>query len=428
MNAAIGRFIGLIIVTGFALAVVIMVTAGGRSRDAGKADDNPSEAPRTPVSVMQAELESIEITDSFSGMIEPMERFSLGFEIAGRVIEFGAAGNGAGKKKPLDEGDRVTAGQMLARLDDRALRSRLDEVRSGLDEAKARITDAKARLEQAQLNLNRARQLKRRGIGAITETEYQDYVTQLAVAGAQVDVCRAQAANAVARVQTAGENLKDATLASPVDGVISKRHVNVGESVNPQQAVMEIIQVDEVLLVVGVPEAYVGEIRPGQTVHVELLARDRFRKDRPKTDGRVRRVAEAADQTTGLFDVEVLLPNTKGKWRPGLIALAHIVLDRVRGFRIPLGCAVFRGGKTFLFAVDDRLRARRIELADWIEQDSDLVLLELPPQQRRVVTRGHHRLVDGREVRLVKLRQHKAGGTDTEPPLRSPAAVVRSKP
>ena len=45
MNATIGRFLGLIIVTGFALAVVIMVTAGGRSRDAGKADDNPSEGP-----------------------------------------------------------------------------------------------------------------------------------------------------------------------------------------------------------------------------------------------------------------------------------------------------------------------------------------------------------------------------------------------
>jgi len=408
MNNQTGRIIGLVIVTVFALGAAFTAMTGSW----GEADDREKESstvaiPPTPVTVMEACSESIEITDRFSGMIRPMERFSLGFEIAGRVVALGVNAEG----KPLDDGDRVTAGQMLARLDDRTLRARIEECDAMLGEARAQVEGALARLEQAQSDLNRSEDLKLAGDRMITKAQYQDDVTKVAVAESDVAVAKATFAKAQSLRPTATKNLEDATLVSSVDGVIARRHINVGESVSPHQAIMEIIQVEQVLLVVGVPEAYVSEIEIGQRAHVELLARDRFRRERPRGEGRVYRVAEAADQTTGLFEVEISLPNSDGTWRPGLIALAHIVLKEVEGFRIPMTSVVVRSDQSFLFTVGQATedgkqgKARRLLLENWIEQDTDLILTDLSPQDRSIVTRGQHRLVDGRDVILVKLEE-----------------------
>ena len=406
MGAKIGRIVGLLVVTGFALAVAIAVTAGGWGREAIRAGDRSSVAiPDTPVSAKRIELEPIEITDSYSGMIRPLERFSLGFEVAGRVIALGKND----KDEPLDEGDHVTAGQVLAKLDDRVLLARRDE-------AKARLKDATPRLEQAQSDLKRADELKRRSPRAITEAKYQGYVTQLAVAEAQLEMAKAQFA-------MAEKNLEDATLTSPVDGVISKRLINVGESANPHQTVMVILQVDRVLLIAGVPEAYVGEIQVGQPVHVELLAPNRFRQRRPELSGRVYRVAEAADDTTGLFEVEIALPNPDGTLKPGLIGVAHIVVDRIQGFRVPMTCAVFRDGETYLFTVGADGKAHRLDLDHWIEQGSHLILSELTPESRTVVVRGQHRLVEGRKVCEVQLPGDATVKLDPDVSVRTPAAA-----
>lgn len=405
MRDRMGRIVGLVIVTVFALGAAFTAMTGSW----GEADDREQAQatvaiPPTPVTVMEARSELIEITDRFSGMIRPMERFSLGFEIAGRLVALGVNAEG----KPLDEGDRVTAGQVLARLDDRTLRARVNECDAILGEARAQVEGALARLEQAQSDFSRSEDLRRAGDRMITQAQYQADVTKVAVTKADVAIARATFAKAESLRPTAMKNLEDATLVTSVDGVISRRHVNVGESVGPHQAIMEIIQVEEVLLVVGVPEAYVSEIEIGQHAHVELLARDRFRRERPRGEGRVYRVAEAADRTTGLFEVEIKLPNSNGTWRPGLIALAHIVLKEIEGFRIPITSVVVRDGQTFLFTVGQatedgkRGKARRLPLEDWIEQDTDLILSELSPQDRTIVTRGQHRLVDGRDVLLVR--------------------------
>ena len=410
MGAKIGRIVGLLVVTGFALAVAIAVTAGGWGREAIRAGDRSSVAiPDTPVSAKRIELEPIEITDSYSGMIRPLERFSLGFEVAGRVIALGKND----KDEPLDEGDRVSAGQVLAKLDDRVLLARRDE-------AKARLKDATPRLEQAQSDLKRADELKRRSPRAITEAKYQGYVTQLAVAEAQLEMAKAQFA-------MAEKNLEDATLISPVEGVISKRMVNVGESVNPQQAVMEVLQVHDVLLVIGVPEAYVGQIEVGQPARVKLLARNRFRQDRPEYTGEVYRVAEAADDTTSLFEVEIILSNPQGELKPGLIASARITVDRIEGFRVPFSSAVFRDNQTLLFTVDEQDKARRFKVEHWLEQDGHLIVPKPLPEHHTVVVRGQHRLVDGQAVQRVELGGDTAAAPRAEVPVRASSRTA-SKP
>ena len=106
-------------------------------------------------------------------MIRPLERFTLGFEVAGRVDELGEVeapgGPDASTPRPLDDGDRVTAGQGLARLDNRAHLARIEEVRARHTENQANLTAASARREQAHDDKKRADDLRSRGGTAITD-------------------------------------------------------------------------------------------------------------------------------------------------------------------------------------------------------------------------------------------------------------------
>ncbi len=367
MKKETGNLIGLIVIT--IGAGVIMVTTGLGVGWIGPGASRKSQeraVPPTPVAVVKADRQHIEITDSYAGMLRPFERYSLGFEIAGRIEAFGTNADG----KSLDDGDYVTAGQEIARLDQRLLNVQMRE--------------AKARLEQAQSDMNRANELKGRVVGAMTEAEYQKNVTNL------------QLSEAAEQMVT--ERLRDSLIKAPVAGVISKRMANVGETVNAHQKIFEIVEVDRMLLIVGVPESRVGEIKVGQPVHVEFLAKDKFGQKPAPMDGTVYLVGQTADDRTGLFEIEVIVPNPDRRLRPGLVAMSRIVIDTLEGFRLPIVSAVFRDGKMLLFTIDKEQKAHSVELDKWITQGPDLILPDLPPENHTVVVRGQHRLIEGREV------------------------------
>ena len=184
--------------------------------------------PRTLVKAVRVEPAMRDIVIRYSGKIEPWETYSLGFEIGGRVAALGKNDRGG----ELDDGDRVQAGQELARLDDRVLR--------------ARYAEATANFELASSDLQRSRRVREVSPSAITEAEYQDDVTR-----------RAQSA---AAQQVAEKNLEDSVLTSPVTGTIAERMIEAGESVNPHETVFEIVENDRLRLIVNVPEARVREL------------------------------------------------------------------------------------------------------------------------------------------------------------------------
>lgn len=374
MKFKTGDYVGVSIVTVGALVLMFTIGAGSGSWSFGTSNavaTGERPIPKVPVSVVEAAPEPVEIMLRYAGMIRPLERYSLAFEIGGRVeaLALNPQGN------PLNIGDRVEAGQVVAQLDSRLLRARLKR--------------AKAVLEKAQADLARTEDLRSRSPGTVTEAQYIDHVTMLVEAEAEVE--------------SAEKSLDDAILRSPVSGVVSQRLIKVGESVNMHQPVLEVLEVDELVLVAGVPESRIQEINVGQKAHIELLARDLYGRPRPPIDGYVYRVAEAADQQTGLFEVEVRLPNDDGSLKPGLIARANIVVREIVGFRLPASAAVFRDHELFLFTVGPDGRAHRYTLHTALEQGSELILTELPESYRTVVVRGQHRLVEGREVEILEL-------------------------
>lgn len=412
-----GRIVGLVLVTIFALFVMLASSSkwfslGGNKGGNGSSEITPAEAPAT-VAVQALNCEVINIVRTYTGTVHPFEKYTLAFEIAGRVESLGAP-----DRLPLDEGDRVERGETLAILD-----------RTLLVAQKAM---AASRLEEAQANLHRSRELQNRQPGVVSETEIQRLVTAVTVTEAE---------NAIAE-----KNLEDATLVSPCKGVISRRLVNVGESISMHEPVFEIVDVDKVLLIVGVPQSQVQEIderrrtieqnanssslraTPQDEEDLRMIAQVEWIRlnpylDQPHpTEGNVYRIAATAD-SDGLFKVEILLPNENHLLRPGQIGRAMIVIDRLNGYRLPLTAAIHRDNQAYLFTVDSseesletpvtmvddaiEYRARRIPISRWIEQGSDIVIpadvIDGIPGFHVAVVRGQHRLVHGSPVHVVPI-------------------------
>jgi membrane fusion protein (multidrug efflux system) len=403
-----GRFTFLVLLTVAACGVMWWSARKTDEADAiaAAADIAPpaiAAQPRTLVQALVVEPAVHDVVVRYSGKIQAWETYSLGFEVSGRVAKLGE--NAAGE--PLDDGDRVEKGQLLARLDDRIFR--------------ARLAESVANFEMAASDVERGRRAR----DAITEAEFQTFVTTRA---------QAQAAQEIAE-----KNLDDSVLTSPVTGTIARRMVEAGESVAAHEVIFELVENERLRLVVNIPEARVRELETRRRqvaeaksssstsgdpesgvfrAYVQLEGRDLYGKEWPAIEAEVYRVAERADPATGLFELEIAIDNSAGMLRPGMVATAGIVTDRVLAYSAPEAAVLFRQGQTYLYTIDNEpseipvmfwevgetqvQRARRVDLRRWIDQGETILLPVDAVDLASVVVRGQERLRDGQLVRLVE--------------------------
>jgi len=413
----VGRYallIGVTIAAGIGMLLLSMKSIGQRTASIA-VSTQPAPA---IVAVERVEAEEIEIYDVYSGLIEPRETFELAFEIGGRLESIGDEASGY----DLDVGDRVRAGQVLARLDTVVLQ--------------ARQREAEARVKLAESNFKRARQLRERNDSAISAEEYERRVNELAIAKASLDIAR--------------KSLDDAVLKAPASGVISQRYELPGETVNPHETIFEMVQVDRVVLALHVPETRVRELQrrlrevqqyrrdyPAADsdcrdcrlkAYVEMVGRNRFGEPWPALVGEVHEIGETA-AASGLFRVEVLLDNEKGTIRPGNVARARVVTTILdRAYRVPASSILFREGSAFLLATRETnagesrdsqpKRARLVKLENWVRQGEHIVLPDLPDGVNEIVVRGQRRLVDGQPLEIVQGDGLPTGAFTKSPELR----------
>ena len=130
-RAALGRFAGLVLVSIFAIAVMIAF-AGGNQSEQEQGDEISSldllKAP-APVFVRELREERLDVIHTYSGMVRPKDRFSIGFEVAGRVEWIKHRDDApADSHELIDIGYRVKKDEVLARLDENILQARKREV------------------------------------------------------------------------------------------------------------------------------------------------------------------------------------------------------------------------------------------------------------------------------------------------------------
>lgn len=282
------------------VAAVAALGAGSIACKDVKGETRP--APR-PVKVLDARAPDVSNTARYAVSIQPYEQIALSFKGSGYVDNVLRRKGADGRSRPLQAGDYVTAGTVVARV-------RQDDYRERVSQANFSIQELE--VAQAKLRTDLDRALFLFGAGALTKPERD--ATQAAY-----DQGTARIAGARTQLNVAANALQDASLVAPVSGVILERKVEAGALVNIGSVGFMLGDVSAVKAIFGVPDSVVHRIAPGQklTVTTEAFHGVQFA-------GTVTTVAPSADSQTRVFDIEVTIPNRDGRLRPGMIGTVEV--------------------------------------------------------------------------------------------------------
>jgi len=329
-------------------------------------------------------------TYEYAGEIRARVESRLGFRVGGKMVE-----------RPVNVGDTVRAGQVLARLDPR-------DLRLGEDVARAAVASAAVNLQQAEADFRRYRDLKDQGFISGAELERRE--TALKVAQAQVAQARAQSG-----VQ--GNQATYAALTADAAGVITGVDVEPGMVVAAGAPVLRLAHDGPRDVVFSVPEDKVALVQALAARHGPVRVK-LWSSSGGEVAATVREISAAADPVTRTFLVKADLGDASTAPRLGQTATVAIAAPRLAGVaRIPLSALREHQGASAVWVVDPAsmtVVARPVQVGGG-DGNEAIVLAGLAPGDR-VVTAGVHVLSAGQKVRLY---------ADPEAPLAAAPAPVR---
>ncbi|WP_431024655.1 efflux RND transporter periplasmic adaptor subunit [Halomonas sp. H5] len=216
-------------------------------------------------------------------------------------VELGASGEGLLEAVLVDRGDRVTQGQVVARLtaDLEAVTLRIAETRAA---NRAAIESGRSRVAYFGAQRRRSAQLRERQLVAAEGLERSR--TEEALANAELRLAELEYELAQLERERADILLAQRQVTSPFDGVVLVRHMHPGEYVNEQSVLMTLVAMDRLHVEAFLPLTHFPGIRPGMTLMVET---------RPPFAGRheaeVETVDRVFDAASGTFGVRLVLDN-----------------------------------------------------------------------------------------------------------------------
>lgn len=168
------------------------------------------------------------------------------------------------------EGDTVSAGQVLVRLDDSQVGARVTQARAAVTALEAQVRAAASREQQARRDVERFRGLGAAGTVSVYELEQAELAWS--VARDQWRQAQAQVGNARAALAEAESVLADLTIRAPIAGTVTARMANLGEVVGAGTPLLTVVDLDRLYLKVYVPEIEIGRLRLGLPARVHIDA------------------------------------------------------------------------------------------------------------------------------------------------------------
>jgi RND family efflux transporter MFP subunit len=309
-----------------------------------------------------------------SGTLRARREAVLRAEVGGAVLEVRA-----------EAGQRVGPGEVLARIDDAALRDTLLAARSG-------VTAARNGLQVAEANAQRARTLAEAGALAAQQAEQAE---------AALEGARAQVADAQARLALAGQQVGKTRVRAPFAGVVARRQVSAGDIVAPGGELFTVIDPTRLQLEASIPAARLGEVRPGAPVEFDVTG---FEGQR--FEGTIERISPAVDAATGQVRVYVDVANEGGRLISGLYAQGRVASASSTGLAAPLAAVdVASAPPTVMRVSNGKVEKVAVKLGVRDEREGVVALTE-GVERGDVLVLGSARatLAEGAPVRLAEER------------------------
>ena len=338
------KYIKLSIIT---LAVAAMMTACGSKDTSTATTGQPAEKAAPVVSVITAQAEDVDVTNTFTSNIEPYATNNIVSQTAGRIVSIN-----------VEVGDKVHKGQLLAKMDD--------------------VNLSKTRLQYVNDSTELGRLTELYKIGAISQAEYDMAKLSLNV------------------TKKTYENLAENTyLRSPINGMVTARNYDKGDMYSMAQPIFVVEQILPVKMLVNISESLFTQVHKGMEfdIVVDAYPNEVFK-------GTVNLLYPTINSATHTFPVEVICQNADQRLRPGMFARVTATFGTDHNIVVPDVAVVKQqgSGEHFIYVLnaDNTVTYTKVELGRRLGNRYEIV--SGIKEGDRVVTEGQVRLKNGVSV------------------------------
>ena len=334
---------------------------------------------------------------------------ATGYVVARRMATVSAKITGKVREVLIEEGQRVEAGDVMARLDPVDADAQRDLSASQLAAAQSQIVGSQAQLKEAEANAARLGALV--GQKLVSRAQYEQAVAQRDALRAQVATAQRNAQVARSSLAIASNGVDNTVVRAPFAGVVIAKAAQPGEIVSPLSAgggftrtgIGTIVDMDSLEVEVEVGEAFIGRVKPGMPTETILNAYQDW-----KIPGKVIAIIPAADRGKATVKVRVGLDAKDARIVPDMGVRVGFLedakpaaqTDAKPGVLVPADAIVQRDGKDVAFAVEgDKAVLRTLSIGRSLGDDRE-VLTGLSGGERVVLSPADE-LADGARVRIA---------------------------
>ena len=350
-------------------AALVAACANSQAKDEAKTASNsqPAAAP-TPVDVATAPA----VTRNLRRDVEVVGSFAADEEV---VVSAQAAGELS--QLNVDFGGYVSQGQVIATIDQRDAKLKVEQAEATLKQTVARlgmkegekfdsnqnadVRVAKSQLDWAKLELDRSVKLIEKG--DIPRSSYDEKVTNHNLAQARYQAALDSVNQQLAAVEQqkaalalAKKALADTVVRSPISGAVKEKHASRGSYLLVNGKIVTLVKINPLRLRADIPESSVAAVRTGQTINVTV---DAF-PNRPFT-GRVVRIGPSLDEKTRALTVEAEVANSGNLLRPGMFAKSRLITSaNAPAVMVPQRAVVTVAGLSKVFVIESGKAVERV--------------------------------------------------------------------
>lgn len=331
-----------------------------------------------------------------SGYVVADRKSAVASQVTGRLIHLG-----------VEEGSRVTAGQIIARLESRDAAAARERALQNVTVARYNLEQARAELENAGLDYDRKKALAVKG--TIARSAFDTAEARYKTARASVEALAAAGRAAQAALEEAEVLLDYTNIRAPFDAVVLTKNADIGDIVTPlaataeaKAAVVTIADMDSLRVEVDVSESNIAQVRSGQPCEIRL---DAFAETR--FPGRVHMILPTADRSKASITVKVSFLEADPRVLPEMSAKVAFLsrpvgADEQAPVRaVPAAAVGTRGGRAVVFLIEgEQVREAGVQLGRRLAEMVEL--REGPPVGSLIAAAPVEKLSDGTRVAVPK--------------------------
>jgi RND family efflux transporter MFP subunit len=370
------RILVLFLVT--VLLMSLIVGCGGKK----DATSEVKQEKYVPVAIETSELKTISKDITFSGKVHADKEVMVLPKVPGKVASIKSY-----------VGTKVKKDSILFTLDKEDLQKQVDRARKSVAVSKANYDRTKESIENAKANFERTKELYAQG--AVSKSQYEQ--AELAASNASVDTVKAQYEQAQLGLTQAIDSLKDTSVKSPIDGIVSVVNIEEGEMASNAQPSMTIIDMDRVYVEINVTENVINDLHLGQEVVVEIPA-----VSDQNIIGKIDRLSPAADAKTQLYSVRVYMENNEYIVKPGMFAKLELSTDvRKDVIAVKSEAVVQNDEKMVVYVVEgDKAVEKEVEIG--LDTGIYVEITKGINKGQNVIVKGQNYVDNGSIVKVVR--------------------------